>query len=124
MANLSLGVVMVYTRGSASDYDAWEREFGNPGWGSKDLIPLLKEVETYEPFKEGSSVGSTHGEAGPLKISSKRDHINVAEQFLDTAGKYDTARSVIEDFNDFDSGDHYAVSQSPLHEFNSELMVL
>lgn len=36
-------LVMMYTRASASDYDDWEK-FGNPGWGSKDLIPLSNKV--------------------------------------------------------------------------------
>lgn len=36
---------MVYTRGAASDYDDWETEYGNTGWGSKHLIPLLKKVQ-------------------------------------------------------------------------------
>lgn len=35
---------MVYTRPSASDYDDWEVVYQNPGWGSKDLIPLLRKV--------------------------------------------------------------------------------
>ena len=35
---------MMYTRAAASDYDDWEKNFDNPGWGSKDLIPLLKKV--------------------------------------------------------------------------------
>ena len=35
---------MVYNRASASDYDAWETIFGNKGWGSDKLIPLLKKV--------------------------------------------------------------------------------
>ena len=37
-------IVMMYTRASASDYDDWENIYGNPGWGSKDLIPLLEKV--------------------------------------------------------------------------------
>ena len=37
-------VVMMYTRPSASDYDDWETVYQNPGWGSKDLIPLLRKV--------------------------------------------------------------------------------
>jgi hypothetical protein len=37
-------LVMMYTRASASDYDDWETEYQNPGWGSKDLIPLLAKV--------------------------------------------------------------------------------
>lgn len=34
----------MYTRASRSDYDDWEETYENPGWGSKDLIPLLKKV--------------------------------------------------------------------------------
>lgn len=35
---------MMYTRAAASDYDDWESVYENPGWGSNDLIPLLKKV--------------------------------------------------------------------------------
>ena len=35
---------MMYTRASASDYDDWKTVYENPGWGSKDLIPLLRKV--------------------------------------------------------------------------------
>lgn len=37
-------IVMLYTRASASDYDDWETKYSNPGWGSKELIPLLEKV--------------------------------------------------------------------------------
>ena len=33
-----------YARAAASDYDDWENVYGNKGWGSKYLIPLLKKV--------------------------------------------------------------------------------
>lgn len=56
---------MVYTRSSASDYDDWEIVHGNAGWGSKDLIPLAKDTETYQ-VSEGRP---THGYSGPLKVS-------------------------------------------------------
>ena len=39
-------IVMMYTRASASDYDDWEKVHENPGWGSNDLIPLLRKVFT------------------------------------------------------------------------------
>ena len=39
---------MMYTRPSASDYDDWETVYHNPGWGSKDLIPLLRKVRIGE----------------------------------------------------------------------------
>ena len=35
---------MVYTRAAGSDYDDWENVYGNKGWGSDKLIPLLKKV--------------------------------------------------------------------------------
>lgn len=34
----------MYTRGAQSDFDAWENEFNNPGWGFKDLLPLFQKV--------------------------------------------------------------------------------
>ena len=36
--------VLVYTRAAASDYDDWENVYGNKGWGSEYLVPLLKKV--------------------------------------------------------------------------------
>jgi GMC oxidoreductase len=35
---------MMYTRASASDYDDWETVYENRGWGSKELIPLLRKA--------------------------------------------------------------------------------
>ena len=37
-----------YARAAASDYDDWENVYGNKGWGSKYLIPLLKKVRTLQ----------------------------------------------------------------------------
>ncbi|KAJ6543116.1 alcohol oxidase-like protein [Mycena capillaripes] len=56
---------MMYNRPSASDFDDWEKDFGNAGWSAKDLLPLLEKAETYEidPAKP------THGSNGPLKVS-------------------------------------------------------
>ncbi|KAJ3517834.1 hypothetical protein NLJ89_g251 [Agrocybe chaxingu] len=39
---------MVFDRGSAEDYDIWER-FGNPGWGWKHLLPYFKKSTTFTP---------------------------------------------------------------------------
>lgn len=36
--------VGMYTRASASDYDTWEKDYANPGWGFKDLLPLFNKV--------------------------------------------------------------------------------
>ncbi|KAF7326370.1 hypothetical protein MVEN_02623400 [Mycena venus] len=56
---------MLYNRPAASDFDAWEKDYGNVGWSAKDLIPMLQKAETYEidPMR------ATHGSNGPLKVS-------------------------------------------------------
>ncbi|RXW15040.1 hypothetical protein EST38_g10808 [Candolleomyces aberdarensis] len=96
---------MVYTRASASDYDTWEEVHENPGWGSKDLIPLLKQVETYTV----PTSNSTHGTDGPIRISYPTDSLNVAQQFLEVVAKYDKDRPVTDDWNDFKTGDAYGI---------------
>ncbi|PPJ61281.1 hypothetical protein CBER1_09321 [Cercospora berteroae] len=39
---------MVYDRGSAADYDAWEA-LGNEGWGWQGLLPYFKKGTTFQP---------------------------------------------------------------------------
>ncbi|KAH9837721.1 GMC oxidoreductase-domain-containing protein [Rhodofomes roseus] len=94
----------MYARAAASDYDDWETVYGNPGWGSRDLLPLLKKCETYQvaPGKE------THGYEGPLKVSYGGHFTNLGQQFLDVASRYDKTRRVIEDPNDLGECNAYA----------------
>jgi choline dehydrogenase len=54
---------MVYSRGSAADYDRW-RELGNEGWSYADVLPYFRRAETH-PL--GPS--EYHGDAGPLRIT-------------------------------------------------------
>ena len=37
---------MAYVRGAASDYDDWAA-FGNEGWSSNDLLPLIRKVPIF-----------------------------------------------------------------------------
>ncbi|KAJ3502154.1 hypothetical protein NLJ89_g9017 [Agrocybe chaxingu] len=39
---------MLFDRGSAEDYDIWER-LGNPGWGWAGLLPYFKKSTTFTP---------------------------------------------------------------------------
>ena len=38
---------MVYARGQASDFDAWEA-LGNPGWGLQDVLATYRRMEDHD----------------------------------------------------------------------------
>ncbi|KAL4253749.1 GMC oxidoreductase family protein [Abortiporus biennis] len=87
---------VMYTRAAASDYDDWETIYGNKGWSSKELIPLLRKTETYQvaPGKD-----ETHGYSGPLKVSYAGPFSNIGKEFLEVGSKYDTTRGNTDDPN-------------------------
>ncbi|KAI0776758.1 alcohol oxidase-like protein [Trametes elegans] len=85
----------MYTRAAASDYDDWEKVYGNPGWTSADLLPLLRQCETYQ-LQPGKP---THGYSGPLKVSYGGFVTQTGKEFLDVAAQYDKTRGTMEDVN-------------------------
>ncbi|KAJ7187803.1 GMC oxidoreductase-domain-containing protein [Mycena filopes] len=95
---------MLYNRASASDYDDWEVEYSNPGWGSKVLIPLLIKAETYEVNSPSNPSSATHGANGPLHVSYGGNGIfPIAQQFLDIGPQVEAANGRVlgPDGNDF-----------------------
>ncbi|KAJ7690393.1 GMC oxidoreductase-domain-containing protein [Mycena rosella] len=88
---------VVYNHPAASDFDDWENEFSNPGWSSKELIPLLQKVETYEidPKKP------RHGSDGPLKVSYGGQILDLAKQFVELGPKFEKDRPLTDDGNEF-----------------------
>ncbi|KAK0203521.1 hypothetical protein DFS33DRAFT_1374034 [Desarmillaria ectypa] len=108
--------IMMHARASASDLDDWEK-VGNPGWDSKDLIPLARKIsssiflslETYEPItSEGLS---TDGDFSPIHVSRGGHKTDIGDQFLAVAKKYDKERGFTGDVNDLSSCNAYGVSQ-------------
>ena len=106
-----------------SDYDDWENVYGNKGWGSRDLIPLLKKVssipilalshelifsqmETYQVAPDKP----THGYDGPIKVSYGGYFTNVARDFLEVGRQYDTGRGSTDDPSDMININAYGVS--------------
>ncbi|KAJ7226758.1 alcohol oxidase-like protein, partial [Mycena pura] len=89
---------MMYNRPAASDFDDWA-DFGNAGWGSRDLIPLLQQAETYEIGPDRP----THGAAGPLKVSFGGQSFDLGREFLDLGPRLDPARPFSEEGNGFDA---------------------
>ncbi|KAJ6585900.1 GMC oxidoreductase-domain-containing protein [Mycena capillaripes] len=94
--------VLCYTRAPASDFDDWE-QLGNPGWGSQDLVPLAKKLETYQ----AGVVDSTHGSSGPIKVSRGGHETKLGEDFLAAAAGFPRERGFTDDMNDFLTCDVY-----------------
>ncbi|KAJ3475833.1 hypothetical protein NLI96_g11571 [Meripilus lineatus] len=95
---------MLYTRASASDYDDWETKYSNPGWGSKELIPLLEKSETYQT-KKGQAI---HGYSGPLKVSLNKIPSNITQDFMDVLAQYGSNVKKTDDANDLKSVNVFA----------------
>ncbi|KAJ7658846.1 glucose-methanol-choline oxidoreductase [Mycena polygramma] len=93
---------MFYNRVAASDYDDWMHA-GNPGWGSADLIPLAKKLETYQ----AGVADSTHGSSGPIKVSYGGHETKVGMDSLVAASGFPRGRGFSEGMNDFSSCDVY-----------------
>ncbi|KAK0201034.1 GMC oxidoreductase-domain-containing protein [Desarmillaria ectypa] len=91
---------MLYNRPAASDFDSWETEFGNEGWGSKDIIPLLQKAETYEV----DPTRKTHGSSGPIKASfgGNAEMMEIPKQFLEIGPKFEKDRPESEEGNNLD----------------------
>ncbi|KAG6867271.1 hypothetical protein C0993_005086 [Termitomyces sp. T159_Od127] len=96
----------MYTRAAASDYDDWETVHENTGWGSKDLIPLLKKAENFQ----GNGDVEVHGKLGPIKVSYGPGG-SVASQFLEVAKNYDKEREFTEDVNGFYTCNVYEMAE-------------
>lgn len=57
---------MVYTRGHALDYDAWEEDYGCKGWSYEQVLPYFRRAEDNERF-----ANEYHGTGGPLGVSDQ-----------------------------------------------------
>ncbi|KAH9481245.1 Alcohol oxidase [Psilocybe cubensis] len=90
---------LMYTRPAASDFDDWETVHGNKGWSSKEIIPLLKKAETYQP----NPTHPAHGSSGPIKISFASTGNNVGEELIAVGQALKDGRGSTNDINDFSS---------------------
>ncbi|NWK97393.1 choline dehydrogenase [Sphingobium lactosutens] len=92
---------MIYIRGQAEDYDAWERG-GCAGWGWRDILPVYRAIESHE---DGEN--EWHGGDGELRVSHARFRHPTGDIFLQAckAAGYPLTR----DFNGADQhgADYY-----------------
>jgi len=82
---------MVYTRGHATDYDAWAA-LGNRGWSYADVLPLFLRSEHHE-----AGASAFHGVGGPLNVSAQRSPNLLSRLFVEAAVEAGYARN--DDFN-------------------------
>ncbi|KAH7122582.1 choline dehydrogenase [Dendryphion nanum] len=67
---------MFFDRGSAADYDAWEK-LGNPGWGWDGILPYFRKSVTFTPpepeiakrYNYSWDIPSAYGGKGPVQVS-------------------------------------------------------
>lgn len=70
---------MIFIRGAAADYDAWE-EMGNKGWGWSSVLPYFRKMETADEDKDNAYRGGM----GPLRISALRWKHPISSKFIDS----------------------------------------
>lgn len=68
---------MVYTRGSAKDYDRWEED-GCKGWSYDNMLPYFKKAEN-----NTHGADEHHGDSGPLHVSELVSPRPISSAFVD-----------------------------------------
>ncbi|KAF6744686.1 aryl-alcohol oxidase [Ephemerocybe angulata] len=68
---------MVYTRGSADDYDQWAKLTGDSGWSWKSILPYAKKNERWTPPPGGRNITGlydpkVHGYEGNTRVSLRQ----------------------------------------------------
>jgi|HubBroStandDraft_5_1064220.scaffolds.fasta_scaffold21461_2 choline dehydrogenase len=82
---------MVWSRGLAADYDAWERN-GAAGWGFKDVLPVFKSQEDWE-----GGESEWRGVGGPIHVRRAGTPHPTAPAFLEAARQMGFA--IVDDMN-------------------------
>lgn len=82
---------MIWVRGDPLELDHWA-SLGNTGWAYKDVLPLLKRMESY-------ALGDPdyRGKDGPMYITRYVDRDPLSNAFIEGAGK--AGVPVVEDYN-------------------------
>ncbi len=85
---------MVYVRGSAEDFDAWD-ELGATGWAYADVLPYFKRQENSKGGQAGwrGTDGPLHVQRGPAKNPLVRAFVEAGREAGFETTKTITARS-------------------------------
>ncbi|KAH8825158.1 alcohol oxidase-like protein [Flagelloscypha sp. PMI_526] len=87
-----------YNLPAKSDLDAWEVEYNNPGWGSENLIPLMRKMETWMATEHGA----LRGTEGPLIVSYGPQLLDIGTHFMKAGASIDkSVRPLAQEANNF-----------------------
>jgi choline dehydrogenase len=70
---------MIYIRGAAADYDAWEA-MGNVGWGWNTVLPYFRKMET----ADSDTDNAYRGGMGPQRVSTLRWKHPLSKKFIES----------------------------------------
>jgi choline dehydrogenase len=71
---------MVFMRGQPQDYDHWA-QLGNRGWSFDDVLPLFKQMESYD-----SGTDDLRGRSGPVRVTDTQRHqVPLLETMIEAA---------------------------------------
>src|SRR6185295_9307368 len=84
---------MVYVRGHAKDFDAWE-EMGAKGWGHRHVLPYFKRLENSHGGEEG-----WRGTDGPMHVKRGRRLNPLYQAFVDAG--HEAGYPVTPDYNGY-----------------------
>jgi len=70
---------LVWARGHKADFDLWEAETGDPGWGYEAALSLYRRIEDWS----GPANPRYRGQGGPMRISLPADPVPVALALAD-----------------------------------------
>jgi choline dehydrogenase len=73
---------MVFVRGQAQDYDQWA-QLGNRGWSYREVLPIFREMESYQ----GAGEEEYRGRNGPLKVSENIETGPLYDALIQAAGQ-------------------------------------
>jgi choline dehydrogenase len=73
---------MVFVRGQSQDYDTWA-QLGNRGWSYREVLPIFKEMESYQ----GQADNEYRGRTGPLKVSESNESGALYDALIKAAGQ-------------------------------------
>jgi choline dehydrogenase len=73
---------MVFVRGQSQDYDNWA-QLGNRGWSYQDVLPIFREMESYQ----GDAEDEFRGRDGPLKVTESNESGEIYDALIKAAGE-------------------------------------